>query len=60
MRKVDEVGAGMSACWLDFDNDGKQDIYVADMWSPRACAFLASHIFTIKIPKRFARFTGAT
>lgn len=29
---VDEVGAGMSACWLDFDNDGKQDIYAAGMW----------------------------
>ena len=22
----------MSACWLDFDNDGKQDIYAAGMW----------------------------
>src|SRR6266576_2900176 len=30
---VEEVGAGMSAAWFDFDNDGKQDIYVADMWS---------------------------
>jgi Flp pilus assembly protein TadD/peroxiredoxin len=30
---VEDVGAGMSATWFDFDNDGKQDIYVADMWS---------------------------
>jgi tetratricopeptide (TPR) repeat protein len=30
--KVDEAGAGMSACWLDFDNNGKQDIYAAGMW----------------------------
>jgi tetratricopeptide (TPR) repeat protein len=30
---VNDVGAGMSACWFDFDNDGKQDIYVAKMWS---------------------------
>ncbi|MGB6960427.1 MAG: FG-GAP-like repeat-containing protein [Candidatus Acidiferrum sp.] len=30
---VEEVGAGMSACWLDFDNDGKQDVYVSNMWS---------------------------
>ena len=29
---VEEAGAGMSACWLDFDNDGKQDIYAAGMW----------------------------
>jgi tetratricopeptide (TPR) repeat protein len=31
--QVNDVGAGMSATWLDFDNDGKQDIYAADMWS---------------------------
>jgi Tfp pilus assembly protein PilF/peroxiredoxin len=30
---VEDPGAGMSACWFDFDNDGKQDIYVANMWS---------------------------
>ena len=30
--QVDEAGAGMSACWLDFDNDGNQDIYAAGMW----------------------------
>jgi Tfp pilus assembly protein PilF/peroxiredoxin len=32
--KVNEPGAGMSACWVDFDNDGKQDIYAAGMWVP--------------------------
>ena len=26
-------GAGMSACWCDFRNSGKQDIYVSNMWS---------------------------
>ncbi|MFL6437820.1 MAG: FG-GAP-like repeat-containing protein [Terriglobales bacterium] len=31
---VEDVGAGMSACWLDVDNDGHQDIYVGNMWSP--------------------------
>ena len=30
---VDVPGAGMSASWFDFDNDGNQDIYVANMWS---------------------------
>lgn len=30
---VEDVGAGMSVCWCDFDNDGLQDLYVADMWS---------------------------
>lgn len=26
-------GAGMSACWCDFGNTGRQDIYVSNMWS---------------------------
>jgi tetratricopeptide (TPR) repeat protein len=30
---VEDVGAGMSVCCLDYDNDGKEDIYVADMWT---------------------------
>jgi hypothetical protein len=30
--RVNEAGAGMSSCWLDFDNDGRQDIYAAGMW----------------------------
>jgi len=29
---IEDVGAGMSACWADFDNDGRQDIYIASMW----------------------------
>lgn len=29
---VEDVGAGMSCCWCDFDNDGRQDIYVPSMW----------------------------
>jgi Flp pilus assembly protein TadD/peroxiredoxin len=31
---VEDVGAGMSACWSDFDNDGHQDVYIASMWEP--------------------------
>ena len=30
---VDDAGAGMSASWSDCENDGKQDIYAANMWS---------------------------
>ncbi|HTB92880.1 MAG TPA: tetratricopeptide repeat protein [Candidatus Sulfotelmatobacter sp.] len=30
---VEDVGAGMSVSWLDFDKDGRQDLYVADMWT---------------------------
>ena len=30
---VVDVGSGMSVCWFDYDNDGAQDLYVADMWT---------------------------
>ncbi len=30
---VEDVGAGMSVCWLDSDNDGREDLYVANMWT---------------------------
>ena len=30
---VEDVGAGMSVCWFDYDNDGIEDLYVADMWT---------------------------
>ncbi len=30
---VEDIGAGMSVCWNDFDNDGAADLYVADMWT---------------------------
>jgi len=30
---VEDPGAGMGVSWLDFDNDGREDLYVADMWS---------------------------
>ena len=28
---VEDPGPGMSACWFDYDNDGIQDLYVANM-----------------------------
>jgi tetratricopeptide (TPR) repeat protein/peroxiredoxin len=30
---VEDIGAGMGVCWFDYDNDGAEDLYVADMWS---------------------------
>jgi Flp pilus assembly protein TadD len=30
---VEDVGAGMSVGWFDYDNDGAEDLYSADMWT---------------------------
>ncbi len=30
---VEDTGAGMSVCWLDYNNDGAEDLYVANMWT---------------------------
>ena len=30
---VEDVGAGMSVCNFDYDNDGVEDLYVANMWT---------------------------
>ena len=30
---VEDYGAGMSVSWFDCDNDGRQDLYVTDMYS---------------------------
>jgi tetratricopeptide (TPR) repeat protein len=31
--KVEDIGAGMSVSWFDFDNDGAEDLYVGNMWT---------------------------
>jgi tetratricopeptide (TPR) repeat protein/peroxiredoxin len=30
---TEDIGAGMSVSWLDYDNDGVEDLYVANMWT---------------------------
>ena len=49
--RVEDVGAGMSACWSDFDNDGNQDIYVANMWSAAGQRVSSQKRFQEKAPE---------
>jgi len=42
---AEDIGAGMSVCWLDYDNDGKQDLYVADMWTAAGTRVSEQEIF---------------
>ena len=47
---VEDVGAGMSVCWFDYDNDGQQDLYVADMWSAAGQRVSAQDVFMKDVP----------
>jgi len=48
---VEDVGAGMSVSWFDFDNDGKQDVYVGNMWSAAGLRVSERKIFHEKEPE---------
>ena len=48
---VEDPGAGMSATWFDFDNDGNQDIYVGNMWSAAGIRISEQNIFQAKAPQ---------
>jgi tetratricopeptide (TPR) repeat protein/peroxiredoxin len=49
---IEDVGAGMSACWCDFDNDGHQDIYITSMWEPAGQRVSAQPQFHPHAPER--------
>jgi tetratricopeptide (TPR) repeat protein/peroxiredoxin len=49
---VEDVGAGMSVCWFDYDNDGGEDLYVADMWTAAGERISRQEIFKKDSPEQ--------
>ena len=49
--RVEDVGAGMSATWFDYDGDGKQDVYVSNMWSAAGLRVSEQKLFHSKQPE---------
>ncbi len=59
---VEDIGPGMSAAWGDFDNDGRADLFVSNIWSPAGQRIMrlpefqpASPPLTREWMRRFAR-----
>jgi len=48
---VEDVGAGMSVCWFDYDNDGTEDLYVANMWTAAGERVSTQDIFKKDAPR---------
>ena len=48
---VEDVGAGMSVCWLDYDNDGEDDLYIGNMWTAAGQRVSTQEIFRKDSPK---------
>ena len=42
---VEDVGAGMSVCCFDYNNDGMADLYVANMWTAAGIRISSQPVF---------------
>jgi Tfp pilus assembly protein PilF/peroxiredoxin len=49
--RAEDVGAGMSVSWVDCDNDGAEDLYVANMWTAAGERVSMQEVFKKDSPK---------
>ncbi|HEX3682187.1 MAG TPA: tetratricopeptide repeat protein [Bryobacteraceae bacterium] len=49
---VEDIGAGMSVSWLDYDNAGAQDLYVANMWTAAGARITSDTRFQAEASKQ--------
>ena len=47
---TEDTGAGMGVCCFDYDNDGSNDLYVADMWTAAGKRIAMQDIFQKEAP----------
>ncbi len=52
---AEDIGAGMSVSWLDYDNDGAEDIYVGNMWTAAGERVSTQEIFKKDSSKEVGR-----
>ncbi len=48
---VEDLGAGMSVCWLDYDGDGDEDLYIANMWTAAGKRISTQPVFQKDAPE---------
>ncbi len=52
---VEDAGEGMSMTWLDYDNDGFDDLYVVNMWEAAGTRVMAQDQFLPSVPEDVRR-----
>jgi tetratricopeptide (TPR) repeat protein len=48
---VEDVGAGMSVCCFDYDNDSAEDLYIANMWTAAGIRIATQPLFQQDAPE---------
>jgi len=48
---VEDIGAGMGVSWLDYNNDGADDLYVANMWTAAGERIARQEVFKPGAPE---------